>query len=339
MTANNNSRSGPLVDVIMPTYNHEHYIAQAIQSVLMQECSFPYRLIVGEDCSEDGTFELCQQFAEAHADRILLLKNSSNSGMAVNYRNLFNASDAPYMAILEGDDYWLDKHKLQKQVAILESRPGVGLVHANYLAVYENGQQKKGHLWEDPEALSGQVIGPTQTANININPLTTCFRADLAKAHVDFDFIIEHQLLTVDVFLWAEVCRRSTVHYMDEVCGAYRIHDRSLTGNREIASVERFSRTSLLLVNYLMEKYETPEEIKEAYRSRNKINLTYHYLLSGQARKAKQELRQVKVTGSVKEQIIYLSAKYRALNFLSHLLAGYYRAGSTVKQLIARLKK
>ena len=333
------SNSNPLVDVIMPTYNHQEYIAQAIQSVLMQECSFPYRLIIGEDCSKDGTYKICKKFEEANADRILLLKSESNSGMAANYKALFNASTAPYLSILEGDDYWLDSQKLQKQVDILESKPEVGLVHANYRALYENGNQKEGHLWEPLDSLVGNVIGPTQTASININPLTTLFRAALAKDHVDFDFIIKNQLLTIDVFLWAEVCRRASVYYMDEVCGMYRIHKSSITGNREILSIEKFSRTSLLLVNYLMEKYDTPKEVKEAYLSRNRMNLIYHYILANQPHNAKRELKHVRFEGSGKDRIIYLSAKFRALNFLSHLLAGFYQAGSKVKQLLGRLSR
>ena len=109
----------PLVDVIMPCYNHEPYITQAIESVLEQDCPFKYRLLIGEDCSTDGTYAICKQFADAYADRIVLLGNDSNVGMAANYKALFNASTARYIAILEGYDYWNDSHKLKKQVEIL----------------------------------------------------------------------------------------------------------------------------------------------------------------------------------------------------------------------------
>lgn len=326
-----------MLDIIMPSYNHEKYISQAIQSVLMQECSFDYRLIIGEDCSTDGTLEICQQFANANPNKILLIKQAANSGIAKNYKALFSAATAKYIAILEGDDYWIDEHKLQKQVQILESNSEIGLVHANYSSLYENGQKKKGHLWDSAESLNGHVIGNTQTVNININPLTTCFRADLVKDHVDFDFIIKNQLLTVDIFLWAEVCRRASVVYIDEVVGVYRIHAAALTGNREISAIERFSNTSYLLVNYLMDKYETSEEVKATYRSQNRLKLIYQYLLANQPLKAKRELKNVQSAGSLKNKIIFLSAKYRALNFLSHMIASYYRIGSNIKQFIGRL--
>jgi len=326
-----------LVDVIMPTFNHENYVAKAIQSVLMQECSFGYRLIIGEDCSNDGTLRICELFAHENPGLILLLKNLSNIGIAANYKSLFNISSSKYIAILEGDDYWIDRHKLQKQVEVLESRSEIGLVHTNYYSFYESGKMKKGHVWEKTDLLSGNVIGPTQTANININPLTTCFRSFLAKENVDFDFIINNKLLTVDIFLWAEICRRSNVLYIDEVTGVYRIHSNSITGNTNINSVERFSRTSLLMVNYLMEKYETPKNVKRAFYSKNKIDLVYRYLLANQSSKAYFELDNIKDLETVREKIIYLSAKYRQLNFLSKMLARFFDLGSNFKQAINRV--
>jgi glucosyltransferase len=328
-----------MVDVIMATYNHEKYISQAIESVLMQECDYDYRLIIGEDCSPDGTLAICEKYAEAHPDRIKLIKHETNTGLGNNYKTLFNAVTAKYVAILESDDYWVDKHKLQKQVDILESHPEVGLVHGNFYSLYENGQKKKGHVWANTDSLNGQVVGPTQHVPININPLTTCFRADFVKEHVDFDFIIENRLLTVDLFLWAEICRRSSVLYMDEILGIYRIHRESITGNPDISAIETFSNTSLMMVNYLMDKYDTPQAVKTAYNSRNRLRLINEYLLAGEPRKAKQELKHVKVIGSFKNKIIYFSAKYRVLNFLAPLMDRFFALGSNIKQSIERMQR
>jgi hypothetical protein len=256
--------------------------------------------------------------------------------MAANYKSLFNESSANYIAILEGDDYWIDKYKLQKQVEILESNPDVGMIHTNYYSLFEDGRIKKGHIGEKKTSLSGYIIGPTQTAEININPLTTCFRANLAKDNVDFDFLIKNNLLTIDIFLWAEVCRRARVMYLDEVTGVYRIHWNSITGNRDITSIERFSKTAFISVNYLMKKYDTTTDIKEAFYSRNKIDLIYQFLLAKLPYRAKDELRNVKIKRSLKDKIICLSAKYSTLNFVSHLLDFIYKYGSNLKQFIDR---
>jgi glycosyltransferase involved in cell wall biosynthesis len=324
-----------LVDILMPTYNHEKFVVQAIQSVLMQECTFKYRLIIGEDCSTDGTLKICEKYASAHTDKILLLRNSINVGMAANYKLLFDVSAARYIAILEGDDYWIDKQKLQKQIDLLEAHNDVGMIHTNYYALYENGRKKVGHIGDNKTSLSGNVIGPTQIAEININPLTTCFRAFLAKENVDFDFIIKNNLLTVDIFLWAEVCRRTKVLYLDEVTGVYRIHSDSLTASFNIASEEKFNKTSLISVNYIMDKYNTPIDIKEALTSKIKINLIYCYLLANKPDKAKFELQNVNRITTLRDKIICLAAKYRFLNFLAQIISFYYHFGSKLKQFLA----
>lgn len=324
------------VDVLMPTFNQENFIDQAIQSVLMQKCSFKYRLIISDDCSTDNTLKICEKYATLHSNEILLLKNPTNLGMAANYKSLFNASSAIYIAILEGDDYWIDIHKLQKQVEVLESNPDIGLVHTNYFSLYTSGKIKKGHIGEKTTSLSGRVVGPSQTVEININPLTTCFRGFLAKENIDFDFIISNNLLTIDIFLWAEVCRRTSVLYLDEVTGVYRIHSSSLTGNYNLDSIERFNMTSLISANYFMEKYNAAQYIRDVVNSKTKINLIFSYLLANQHRKAKIELQNVNKTLNLKDKIICLAAKYRPMNFLAHLLALYYQIGSAVKQRVFR---
>jgi glycosyltransferase involved in cell wall biosynthesis len=324
-----------LVDILMPTYNHEKFIVQAIQSVLMQDCTFKYRLIIGEDCSTDDTLKICEKYASSHADKILLLKNSTNVGMATNYKSLFEVSSARYIAILEGDDYWIDKHKLQKQFDLLETHDDIGIIHTNYYSIYENGRKKVGHIGVSKTSLSGNVIGPTQTAEININPLTSCFRAFLVKENVDFDFIVKNNLLTVDIFLWAEVCRRSKVLYLDEVTGVYRIHSNSITASFNIASEEKFNKTSLISVNYIMDKYNTPKDIKETLTSKIKINLIYCYLLANKPDKAKFELQNVNRITTLRDKIICLAAKYRFLNFLAQIISFYYHFGSKLKQFLA----
>lgn len=114
---------GPLVSVYMITYNHERFVAQAIESVLMQETDFPFELVIGEDCSTDGTRAICERHARAHPDRIWLLPSERNLGMMGNMVRTLAACRGKYIALCEGDDYWMDPQKLHKQVAWLEAHP------------------------------------------------------------------------------------------------------------------------------------------------------------------------------------------------------------------------
>ena len=109
----------------MITYNHEHFIAQAIRSVLMQEIDFPIELVIGEDCSTDGTRNIVKELAEKYPKEIKTLLSDKNLGGRDNFRQVIAACSGEYIAILEGDDYWTSSHKLQRQVDFLERFPGV----------------------------------------------------------------------------------------------------------------------------------------------------------------------------------------------------------------------
>lgn len=123
MKKENKQNIEPLVTVLFITYNHVRYVKQAIESILMQQTDFNYQIIVGDDASTDGTREILLKIAEENPDKIILSNPSHNLGAAGNFIQLFDAcsgSGSKYIAYLEGDDYWTDSLKLQKQVDFLE---------------------------------------------------------------------------------------------------------------------------------------------------------------------------------------------------------------------------
>lgn len=134
-------KEAPLVSVWMTTYNHERYIAQAIESVLMQKTSFPFELLIGEDCSTDNTGKICKDYAERHPGVIRLFSRAKNLGMIQNGLATLSEAKGKYVAILEGDDFWIDPLKLQKQVDFLESNPDFSLCFHN---AYEIDGQEEG---------------------------------------------------------------------------------------------------------------------------------------------------------------------------------------------------
>ena len=113
----------PLVSVIMITYKHETFIAEAIEGVLMQEVDFPVELIIADDCSPDGTGEIVQKFIDEHPNGrwIKYTKHKANKGMMPNFVWALEQAKGKYIALCEGDDYWTDPLKLQKQVDFLEA--------------------------------------------------------------------------------------------------------------------------------------------------------------------------------------------------------------------------
>ena len=117
----------PVVSIYMTTYNHEKYIGQAIDSIFSQKCNFEYEVCISDDASKDKTCEIIEQYQKDHPN-IRLNQNEKNIGLTANFYLVKNMCRGKYIVVLSGDDYWIDDHKLEKQVNFLETHP-------DYLAV------------------------------------------------------------------------------------------------------------------------------------------------------------------------------------------------------------
>ncbi len=132
------------VSVIFITYNHEKYVEKALRSVCEQETDFAYEVVVGEDCSTDSTREILKRVAEEYPDKVRLLFRDKNFGRpTLNVYNTTMECRGEYLAYLEGDDYWTDKKKLQKQVTFLEEHPEYIACTHDCVMIDENGDEIK----------------------------------------------------------------------------------------------------------------------------------------------------------------------------------------------------
>ena len=136
----------PLVSVIMFVYNHAPYLKQAIESVLMQEGSFPAEILIHDDASSDGSAEIIRTYAKRFPDLIVpLLESENQTRQGINYvdHTIMPRLSGTYIAHCEGDDYWTDPKKLKKQVRILEKHPEYAAVTHNCTVVDAHGRRKK----------------------------------------------------------------------------------------------------------------------------------------------------------------------------------------------------
>jgi glycosyltransferase involved in cell wall biosynthesis len=139
----------PKVSVWMVTYNQIKYVHLAIESVLMQQTDFEFEIILGDDDSNDGTRELCKEYADKYPDKIRLFLHSRENAIQIagdrpnpNFQGVYNWHHCrgEYIATLEGDDFWTDPLKLQKQVNFLDSHPTYAGVCTNYSVCNEEGE-------------------------------------------------------------------------------------------------------------------------------------------------------------------------------------------------------
>jgi glycosyltransferase involved in cell wall biosynthesis len=135
----NNVNQNPLVSVCVQTYNHFDYIKQCLDGILFQKTNFEFEILLGEDDSTDGTRELCVDYANRYPDKIRLFLHHRVNNIKIGgqptgrFNLLYNlySVQGKYIAMCEGDDYWTDPLKLQKQVDFLEENEDFGLIHTN----------------------------------------------------------------------------------------------------------------------------------------------------------------------------------------------------------------
>jgi glycosyltransferase involved in cell wall biosynthesis len=176
------------VSVYMITYKQEHYVGKAIENIVTQETNFSFELVIGEDCSPDGTRAVCERYAAQYPDIIRLLPSDKNLGAIRNAMRVLSECNGEYIAMCEGDDYWTDKHKLQKQIDFLDANPdytlcfgdvdiedemGSGLTYEQYKPVLN-----KDTITIEDVILTQMCIAPTATMvfrNIIPRPLPEFF--------------------------------------------------------------------------------------------------------------------------------------------------------------------
>lgn len=119
--------------IICVTYNQAKYIRRAIGSFLTQKTDFPFEIILADDCSTDGTSAICAEYAEKYTDLVRYLPSEKNVGGVENERRAIEAAQGEYIAVCEGDDYWLDNQKLQKQVEFMDAHPDYSVTWTKYM--------------------------------------------------------------------------------------------------------------------------------------------------------------------------------------------------------------
>lgn len=216
----------PKVSVLMVTYNHERYIRQAVESVLEQETDFPIELVVGEDCSTDRTRDYLIEYQKSHPETLRLLLREKNIGPQANFAATFAACRGTFVALLEGDDYWTDSKKLQKQVDALEANPHWSICFHTTRRVYEDGSQEP-ELYPANWTREEATIDDLFTGNF-MNTCSVVFRNRLFGPMPEWHL----EIMPGD---WATSMLNADhgpIGYVPGVMADYRIHPQGVWGRK-----------------------------------------------------------------------------------------------------------
>ena len=210
------------VSVCVVTYNHEKFVAKMLDSLLMQETTFDYEIVVGDDCSKDKTAEILIDYQKRYPDKIRLLLQPKNLGLNGKYNalNTFANAKGEYIAQFDGDDYLTSPHKLQKQVEMLDANPHYSASYHNAMAIYDD-HSAPSHLvntLKKPEITVDDLIGEDELCYIATSSLM--FRREDFAKNPDPEWT--NLSTSGDIPRNLMLASRGPIGYIDEVMSVYR---------------------------------------------------------------------------------------------------------------------
>lgn len=213
----------PLLSISCITYNHVNYIRQALDGFLMQKTSFPFEIIIHDDASNDGTREIIEEYHKKFPELIFPYfqkENQYSKGIrGITMRYNYPRCRGKYIALCEGDDYWTDPNKLQKQVDFLEK-------NEDYIACFHNAlieneitnQVHKYHDWTDSREVSKIEV-------IEIGGYVFPTASLVFRNSIDYNWLLKHAYCSAgDLVLSIELIKKGNLYYLDDIMCNYRRH-------------------------------------------------------------------------------------------------------------------
>ncbi len=222
----------PKVSILISTYNHESFISDTIEGILSQKTDFPYRVIIGEDCSTDRTGEICLRYQSRHPNRITVLDRTANLGMNGNFIDAWKHCTGKYIAVCEGDDYWTDPSKLQKQIEFLDANPDFA-ISFHRVAVENDQGQCTGH---SPDGDFNPITSFEDLALRNYIPTLSCVFRNGLFGEIPEWFV---GLAVGDYPLHLLNAAHGRIGFISETMGVYRQHGTGAWNSKQWIEKER----------------------------------------------------------------------------------------------------
>jgi glucosyltransferase len=263
------------VSVIVLTYNQEGTIRRTLDSILSQQCNFPFEIVIGDDASSDNTLSICREYEAKYPNIIRIIANTVNKGVIRNYFDCILDAKGKYIADCAGDDYWVCNTKLQQQYDILENEPNITVVHTDWM--YENvvTGELTPHDTGNREYFAPRVNGEKllkaylrRDAKVLVHSCTYMFRrhiiADLYQTNPEF--FTNKDWTAEDVIAISALLYFGDVAYIPTVTLHYSV------GGKSISSEENFNKTfdfyygCILQNQYIADFFNIPQsELKDFY--------------------------------------------------------------------------
>lgn len=303
--AKKNEEKPLMVSIRCITYNHEKYIREALEGFVMQQTNFRFEAVVHDDASTDGTAAIIREFETRYPDIIKPIYETENQYSKADGslgRIMAENMRGKYVAYCEGDDYWTDPLKLQKQVDYMESHPECGLCYTKALR-YNQSTGKMGNEF-------GRKIMSFQDMLLQgeIPTLSVLLKRSIREQY-DKDIPREERQWPMgDYPQWLYFAANSKIYFIPTVTGVYRILQSSASHNTDKNKVFDFERISRKIALFFNEKYNggLESEIQATIYWTDFIQALYNSNFSKATESQKRLLRNISLLSFKRKIAIYL---------------------------------
>ena len=287
----------PLVSICCITYNHAPYIRQCLDGFLMQKTNFKYEIIIHDDCSTDGTTEIIREYASKYPEIFVPLyedENQYSKGVrGITAKFVYPKARGKYIALCEGDDYWIDENKLQKQVDFLENNLDYGMCYTRAVTFKQQTNKfetKFGGVAETFDSLIDNNVVPTMTV--------------LVRTGLVFEYIKEvepnkRNWKLGDYPIWLYISLNHKIKYLPFVTAVYRILTESASHFINVEDYIKFIDSDNEIRNYFLSRKGLPP------RSIDRARIGFKFFMQKYDRKESKKWLCLIQNKTKKEKIYY----------------------------------
>lgn len=247
----------PLVSICCITYNHERYIKDALDGFVMQKTSFQFEIVISDDCSKDNARGIIEEYKGKYPELFRDISPIANLGSFANFRYVQEQARGKYIAFCEGDDYWTDPYKLQKQVDFMEAHPECGICYTDYNHLEQSCGKELKSMFElqhkyRPQTYEQHLLKPGYLA-----PMTWLYRRDLQE------MLTNSKVYTDGTYAYMlEFMHNTEVAYLPFVSATYRSHAGSASSPIGANAFYRYSKGVFDTQRYYSDKYPCAKELR-----------------------------------------------------------------------------